>query len=163
MVCLGALAALPVARASESQRSPALWLVSIAVAALGVGLLLRRTSLVPASLVVVGGVYAAQLAVDDAPLDANAALVAAGLYLTAELAYWSLEERVHVQSEPGETLRRLGLVALLALGALLVAALLLASTDAVRARGLALDVLGALAAAAVLVLVLLTARGGARG
>jgi hypothetical protein len=163
VVCLGALAVLPVTRVSESQRSAAILLVAAAIAALGAGLAFRRSSLVPASLVVVGGVYAAQLAADDAPLDTNAALVAAGLYVTAELAYWSLEEREHVQGEAGETLRRLGLVALLALGALLAAAVLLAVTDSVRASGLALDVLGALAAAAVLLLVVLATRGSARG
>ncbi len=119
-------------------------------------------ALVPVSLVLLGGVYGMQLAVDDAPLDAAVVLVAAGLVVTAELAYWSLEERERVKTEPGEAFRRLALVAVLGLGALAVAALPLALVDVVRARGLAVDILGALAATAVLVAVVLAARGSGR-
>ncbi len=118
--------------------------------------------LVPVSLVVVGGIYAAQLTVDDARLDASAALVAAGLYLTAELAYWSLEERALVKGEPGEGLRRLATVAVLGLAAFVVAVVLVALADVVRARGLALDLLGAAAAAAALLAVWLAARGSGK-
>jgi polyferredoxin len=90
-----------------------------------------------------------------------APLFAAGLFVTAELAYWSLEERERVQTEPGTVLRRFAFVALLALGALIVAMLVLAVVDAVEAKGLALDVVGAAAAAAVLfVVVLVTQRLG---
>lgn len=114
--------------------------------------------LVPASLVLVGGVYAAQLTADAAGLDANAALFAAGLYLTAELAYWSLEERASVNGEPGEGLRRLAIVAVLGIAAFVVAVVLVALADVVRARGLAFDLLGAAAAASALLAVLLATR-----
>ena len=85
--------------------------------------------------------------------------VAAGLYVTAELAYWSLEERGRIEAGPGEGLRRLAVVAGLALVALLVAAALLALVDTVSARSLAVDVLGAAAAAGALLAVVLLARG----
>ena len=49
-------------------------------------------------------------------------------------------------------------MALLGVAAFLVAATLLALVDAVRARGLALDLLGALAAVTVLATVLVVAR-----
>jgi hypothetical protein len=49
-------------------------------------------------------------------------------------------------------------VSLLAVAAFLVAAFLLALVDAVRARGLALDLLGAIAAAAAIATVVVVAR-----
>ena len=89
---------------------------------------------------------------------AAAALVAAGLLVTAELGYWSLEERDEVRAEPGEDLRRVAFVSALALSRLLVAGLLLVLVEGVRAGGLAVDLLGAVAAGAVLLLVVVIAR-----
>jgi hypothetical protein len=60
---------------------------------------------------------------------------------------------------PGDDLRRLAYVAALGVGALLVAAVLLALADAIRARGLGVDVVGAVAAACALVAVVFFARG----
>ena len=105
-----------------------------------------------------GGLYGTQLAVDDTPLDGAAALVAAGLLVTAELGYWSLEERGTVKSEPGEGLRRAAFISALALCAVVAAELLLVLVEGVRAGGLAVDLLGAVAAGAVLLLVVVIAR-----
>lgn len=118
--------------------------------------------LVPLALALAGGAYAAQLAADDAPLDAAAPLVAAGLLVAAELAYWSLEEREHVSGDPGQGLRHLAYVAALGVVALVVGALLLALVDEVHVRGLALDVAGAFAAAAALTVILVAASGRGR-
>jgi hypothetical protein len=156
--CAVALAAVPLARGSDAVQETGLRVAAIALVALVAALVLGWSWLLPGSLVVLGGLYAAQLAVDDAALDTAAPVFAAGLYLTAELGYWSLEERERVQTEPGETLRRAGFVAVFGLGALLVASGLLALVDAVRAGGLAVDVLGAAAAAAALLAVVLYAR-----
>lgn len=82
--------------------------------------------------------------------------------LVAELAHWSLEERERVQGEPGDALRRVATIALLALAGLVAAALVLAVADAARTGGLAIDLLGAVAAAAVLLVVLLGARRSGR-
>jgi hypothetical protein len=139
-----------------------MWLAALAVASLVAALALGWSQFVPASLLLVGGVYAAQLAVDDAALDTSAVLVATGLYLAAELAYWSLEERARVRGEPGEALRRLAFVALLGLAAFVVAACLLAVADLVQARGLGIDLLGAAAAAAALLGIVVLARARAR-
>lgn len=125
-------------------------------------LVLGWPSLLPAPLVVLGGLYAAQLALDDPALDGAAPFVAAGLLVTAELAYWSLEERDAVRADPGENLRRAAFVALLSLVALLVGSLLLVLTDSVRAGGLAVDLLGAVAAGAVLLVVVVARRAGER-
>ena len=112
-------------------------------------------TLVAASLVLLGGMYGAELAIDDAPLDAATPFFAGGLLLVAELAYWAIEEREPISTDPGENLRRLAFVALLGLGALLTAALLLALVDVTRAGGLAIDLIGAAAAAAALLAVVL--------
>ena len=139
-------------------------LVPIALLALAAGLVRGWSVAVPVSLVLVGSLYAVQLVVDDAPLDAAAPVLAAGFLLTAELAYWSLEEREGIRVERGGALRRVTLVASLGIAGLVVTAGLLALVDAVRVRGLAIDVVGAAAAAATLLAVLAAAREcGRRG
>jgi hypothetical protein len=127
--------------------------------ALVAGIVLAWPSLVPVAAALAGGLYGVELAIADAPLDVAAPAVAAGLFLCAELAYWSLEERTRWRGDAGEGLRRVAVVAVLGASAFLVAAVLLALVDAVRARGLALDVLGAIAAVTVLATVLAAARG----
>ena len=134
----------------------------VALLALFAALVRGWAPLLPSALVLLGALYGAQLAIDDAQVDIAAPLVATGLVLVAELGYWSLEEREQVTGEPGDSLRRLAFVALLALGTLVVTASLLALVDAVRAGGLALDLLGAAAAAVALVAIVLAARDLAR-
>lgn len=133
-------------------------MAALGLLALVAALVLGWSSLVPVSLLLLGAAYAAQLLADDAALDAKAPIVAAGLLLVAELAYWSLEERDRVWSEPGDGLRRLGFVALLALLGLCVSGVVLAAADIARTGGLAVDLVGAAAAAAVLLVVALYAR-----
>ena len=133
---------------------------ALALLALVASLALGWPVLLPVSLVLLGGVYAAQLTVDDTTLDGAAPLFAAGLLAAAELGYWSLEEREPATVDPGEALRRVGFVALLVLAALLVAGVLLALVDGVRAGGLAVDLVGALAAALVLTVVIVAHRAG---
>jgi hypothetical protein len=133
----------------------------VAVVALIVVLVLGLSSFVPVPFLLVGGVYAVQLAVDDVPLDVAAPAFAAVLLVGVELAYWSLDARDRVRGEPGDDLRRLAYVAALGVGALLMSAVLLALVDAIRARGLGVDVLGAAAAALALLAVVAFAR--ARG
>jgi hypothetical protein len=123
---------------------------AIAVLALVAALVFGWLRLVPVSLVLVGSTYALYLAVDDTAVDSAAPAFAAGLFLAAELAYWSLEERDKVRTEAGELLRRVAIVAALAIGALVLGGGLLAIADAVRTRGLAIDLLGATAAASAL-------------
>ncbi len=139
-------------------------MAALALLALIGALVLGWTPLIPASLLLLGGLYGTQLAIDDAPLDGVAALVAAGLLVTAELGYWSLEERGTMKSEPGDGLRRAAFVSALALCAVVSAELLLVLVEGLRAGGLAVDLLGAVAAGAVLLLVVVIARrAGPRG
>lgn len=153
-----AVSALPLARASDDVFEVGLRVAIAAVLTLLAALVLGVPWLVPTALILLGGLYGGQLAFDDVPLDAAVAVVAAGLLVTAELAYWSLEERERAKTEGGEGLLRLAVVALYGMGALVVAVTLLALVDAVRARSLAVDLVGAMAAAAALAAVVLLAR-----
>lgn len=117
---------------------------------------------VPPAIVLACASYAAELAIDDAPLDVLAPVLAAVVLVAAELAYWSIEERARTTSDSGAALRHGAFVAGLGLGALFLGSLLLGLVDAVHARSLALDVTGTIAAAAALVVVVVVGRGRAR-
>jgi hypothetical protein len=125
---------------------------------LAVGLLLRVPTAVPAAIVLVGGEYALVLSIDDSALDTRAAVVAAGLLVIAELSYWSLELRAEITDEPGSYTRRLAVLALLALGALALSGVLLAVVDLAGREGLAVEIAGAAAAFAAVVLLWSLAR-----
>jgi hypothetical protein len=153
---------VPLVRGDESFREAGARVAAVACLVLVAALVLGWTSLVPVSVVLVGGLYAAELAIDDAPLDAATTGMAVALLVAAELAYWSLDERYPIPGDPGEGLRRAALVAVTGVGAAVVAALLLALVDAIRTRSLAVDLVGAVAAVAVFVTVLLAARAQGR-
>jgi hypothetical protein len=135
-------------------------LCGLAFVSLVAAVVLGWSPLVPLAAGLVGATYAVHLAADDPSLDARAALLGGGLLLTAELAYWSLEERERVGTEPGEFFRRLGLLLGLAMGALGAGIALLIVADLIRTGGLAIDLLGAAAAGAALLVVVLFARRG---
>jgi hypothetical protein len=118
------------------------------------GLVVRVPATVPAGLALLGSGYALLLALEDTPLDLRAAAVAAGLLAIAELAYWSLELRADVTDEPGSHARRFAAVALLSLGALAVSGGLLALVDVAGREGVAVEIVGACAALAALLLLL---------
>jgi len=149
-------------RGGESFQEAGARVGAVAFVALVAGVVLGWAPLIPLAAALAGGLYAAELAIADAPLDVAAPAVATGLLLCTELGYWSLEERTRWLGEVGDGLRRAAFVALLGAAAFLVATVLLAAVDAVRAQGLALDLLGAVAAAAALAIVLLVSRGPGR-
>jgi hypothetical protein len=154
------LAVLPLSRASEEVAEWGTWIAIASILALVAGLLYAWPSLITAALIGLGGIYGAQLAIDDEPLDLAAVFVGAGVLLTLELAHWSVEERERVKTAPGESWRRLAFVCLLGVTAVGASALLVALVDLVRARGLAIDLLGTLAAATAIVAVVVLARRG---
>ena len=157
-MCLLAVDAVPLARGDATFQAVGARVAAVAFLALVAALVLGWPSLVPVAVALAGGIYALELAIDDVPLDVAAPAVAVGLLLAAELAYWSLDERERAVGDPGEGLRRAAYAVLLGVATLVIAGVLLALVDGVRARGLALDLVGAVAAAAVLVTVLVTAR-----
>jgi hypothetical protein len=149
---------VPIVRGDETFQEFDVRVAAVAFVALLAAIVQGWSWLVPVAIALTGGSYAVELAIDDAPLDLAAPVVAVGLLLAAELAYWSLDERSRVPGDLGQGLRRAALVALAAVGALVVASALLALVDEVRGRGIALDLLGAVAAVAVVITALTTAR-----
>lgn len=130
----------------------------LAAIVLAAGLATRIALAVPVAVALLGVEYVALLAVEGEALDTRAPLVASALLAVAELAYWSLELRGGVTDEPGTYARRLALLAGLLLAVTTFGVVLLAVVEAVRARGPAVDVLGATAAVAALLLLALAAR-----
>ena len=141
---------VPLLRGDEIFQEVDVRVAAVALVALVASVVRGWPVLVPVALTLVGGTYAAELAVDDAPLDQAAPAIAVGLFLAAELAYWSLDERRPSVGDPGLGLRRAAFVAASGLAFVLASSGLLVVVDEVRARGLALDLLGAVAAVGVL-------------
>jgi hypothetical protein len=131
-----------------------------AVVLLGAGAALRAPVLVAPAAAFLGAGYAIGSAVDGGATDLEAPLVGAALLLTCELAYWSHELRTTSPDEPGAAPRRAAWLALLAAAAYLAGAVVLASADLVRVEGIAVETIGALAAAIVVGGVVVLARGG---
>jgi len=155
---VGALAAVPVARGDGAVEAASVRLAAVALVVLVAGLVLGWARLVPVSIALAAGSYAAELVLDGAPLDPAAPLLAVAALLAAELGYWSLEERESARGEPAEELRHAVFAAGLGVAALVVGVALLVLADLVRTEGLALDVAGASAAAAVLAAIVLASR-----
>jgi hypothetical protein len=111
------------------------------------------------ALALSGAAYAAFLAVDEPPLDARAAGVAAALVAVGELAGWSRELQAISTDEPGGAWRRPAWIAAVAIAALLVVWGLLAVVDVARVEGLAVEAVGAACALAALLVASRLARG----
>ena len=101
MACLVGLAVVALLGADDVAVAVGVRLGGLAFLSLVAAVVLGWSPLVALSVGLVGAAYATHLALDDPTLDGKAALLGAGLLLTAELAYWSLEEREHVANEPG--------------------------------------------------------------
>jgi hypothetical protein len=153
---------VPLARGDGAFEQAGARVAIIAFVALVAAVVLGWSPLVPVAVALVGGTYAVELVIDDAPLDVSVPVIALGLLFAAELAYWSLDERCRAPGEGSQGLRRAALVALGGVVGLVVATALLVLVDEVRTRSLALDLVGALAAAAVLAMVLVAARTQSR-
>jgi hypothetical protein len=107
-------------------------------------LMARQPALLPLGLAGVGAAYALFLSLGRDAVDPRAPLVAAMLLLAAEFGFWSLEAR-DARPERAALFRRLLLMAAVALGAALVASLLLVAAADVSG-GVGLEALGVLAA-----------------
>lgn len=144
---------------SEGDRARALLAIGVAgVGVLVLGTAIGQTMAIAAGVVILGGGYALHLVLDDPALDPRAALVAAGLLLTAELGCWSIELRRELTREPGRHPRRLVAEVALCLGGLLVSSLVLAAADLGHVGGIPVELAGALAAVALVWLGLTTLR-----
>ncbi len=157
-----ATAGLIAARASEQLAIGAAALGAGGVVALGVGLILRTPVLVAPAAALLGGAYALSLAVDGEAPDRQAPLVGVALLLVCELGFWAHELQTTSPDEPGSRSRHVAWLALLAAGALLPGFALLALADLLRFEGIAVEVLGAAAAAAAIAGLIALTRGGRR-
>ena len=150
--------------AFSALRAGRLELVVAAVGLLGVLLLLvalagQLPAVVAWAVALLGAAYATALLLRGGTIDGLAPVVAVGLLLTAELAYWSLEP--HLPSDRGIARRRAQRLALLALVGGGVSALVLAASEAAGRGGLGLEALGVAAAAGALAVVAWLSRSAA--
>lgn len=129
----------------------------IAAGLLGGALVLQQPVAIPGAVVMLAAPYVALVAFETESLDARAPLVAALLFAIAELAYWSLELRGTLADEAGTYLRRLSVLAVLALATVIGGTAVLALAAAVGARGTGVDVVGAAAALLAVALLALAA------
>jgi len=132
------------------------WLIAalggLAVLSLAWALVMRWTTPLAWGLALLGAEYAAWLAARGVDVDTRAPLYAAGLLLTAELAFDGLERSV-VRSE-AEVVARRGLqLAGLAVGAVAVGSVVLAAATIPVGGSVALTVLGVAAATLALALI----------
>ena len=121
------------------------------------GLILKQPIVIPAAIVVLAAPYVAALGFEIDGIDTRAPLLAALLFVVAELAYWSLELRGTLADEPGTHLRRVALLATLAVVTIAAGTLMLAVVERVAARGVAIDLAGAVAAVGAIALLALAA------
>jgi hypothetical protein len=130
----------------------------LACALLALGLVLRWPLTVPwAALTAAAGYILSRHAHTTA--DGGAAVVGALLLLTAELAWWSIDDDARIPQERAVLVRRVSTLAALVVGSAAVGAFLLATAAVSAPAGIAVAALGVAAAlgAAALVLRLLRA------
>ncbi len=105
-----------------------------------------------------GVAYGIALLVHGSGVDDAAPLVAIGLFLCAELASWSIDERLRIPAERSVVLARALALGGLAFASLAVASLAVALAAAPAGSGLAWTVLGAAGAVAVVAVAVRLAR-----
>jgi hypothetical protein len=127
----------------------------VAAALLTAGLVIRRPIGIPAAIVLLAAPYVAVLGFEVDGLDTRAPLIAALLFTVAELAYSSLELRGTLADEPGTYLRRLALLAALAMGTIAGGTVVLVVAEQVAADGPAFEIAGAAAAVGAIALLAL--------
>ncbi len=128
------------------------------VAVVTVALVLGRAGLVGPALILLAAGYGTRLAGLDPGLDGRTPLAAAELVAAGELAYLSISLRLPVAQARGLVGGRAVFAVFEALGAALVAALVLAAAGLPSAGGAGGDTLGVVAAAVALGLVAFLAR-----
>lgn len=108
-----------------------------------------NAALVAWPVALLGVAYAIALVVHGSSVDDGAPFVAVGLFLCAELASWSIDERLGIPAERGVVLARAFALCGLATASLAVAALAVALAAAPAGAGLAWTIVGAASAVAV--------------
>ena len=130
---------------------------AVASLLLTLGLVLRRPIAIPTAVVVLTAPYVARLGFEIDGIDTRAPLIAALLLAVAELAYWSLELRGTLSDEPGTYLRRVALLAGLAVATIAAGTVVLALVEQAGDGGAAVDIAGAAAAVGAIALIAVAA------
>src|SRR5207247_2924396 len=129
-----------------------------ALVMLCVGLAARGSAALAAGIALLGAEQAVRLVTGPSSVDPWTPVYAAGLLLTAELAWWSIEQRVPAWSQPGIVLRRLlVIVGLCAAGAALAAMIVVAAGSPLEG-GVGLELAGVVGAVAAVAVVAALAR-----
>jgi hypothetical protein len=128
------------------------------VLALCVGLAARWGAALAFGVGLLGAQQAVWLARGPDALDAWTPLYAGAFLLVAELAWWSLEQRVPAWAERGMALRRLVTVLFACTGGCVMAALVVIAAGLPIHGGFGLELAGVLAATAALAVVAAVAR-----
>jgi hypothetical protein len=126
------------------------------------GLALRRSAPLVAGFVLLGAEQAVRLTGGPAHADKWTPLYAAGFLLAAELAWWSIEPRVPAFSELRVLVSRVAVVAGCCAGGALLAALVVLAAGVPLEGGVALELVGVLAAAAAVAVVAAVAHSSVR-
>jgi hypothetical protein len=129
-----------------------------ALAVLLAGLILRWSAALAVGVGLLGAQQATRLALGPEAVDEATPLIATGLLLVAELAWWSVEPRVPAWGQLGVLARRLGTLVLTCVAALAVSAVVVVAAGAPVNGGTLLELVGVVAAAAALALVAAVAR-----
>jgi len=129
----------------------------LALVLIAAGLAGRWPGVLAFGLALLAGQYATALLLEREVIDPGAPLYAGGFVLAAELGFWSLEEDV-VPAERALLGRRLVASLAVALGSLMLAALVLVGSQIGVGAGLAVEAAGIAAAAGILAVVARLAR-----
>jgi len=134
------------------------WVLLLALGAAGVlclllGLAARWSAALFLGIGFLGAEQTVRLATGPSTVDPWAPAYAAGLLLTAELAWWSIEPRIAAWWEVGISLRRVGAIVGMCAAGALVAALVVLAAGAPLAGGVGLELVGVAAAVAALAVV----------
>lgn len=108
-----------------------------------------HAAVIPWTVALLAVAYGVALVVRGRHLDEGAPLVAVGLLLCAELASWSIDERLAIPAEWAVVRVRALALGALALASLVVAALAVGLSAAPTGSGLAWTVLGAVSAVGI--------------
>jgi hypothetical protein len=158
LVAASALALAALAQGAGAWTGPLGALGAAGVVLVAFALVRGRAGLVGPALILLAAAYAVRLEALDPGLQGRTPLAAAALVAAGELAYLSISLRLPVAQERGLVAGRVAFAAFEAIGAGLVAALVLAAAGLPAAGGAAGDALGVGAAAVALGLVAALAR-----
>ena len=148
-MALGAAAVI-----DAESRAPVLAAAGAAILILGFGLSTRRSGAIPIALLLVGALHV----IPEGDRSIGTVIYGSGLLLTAELAYWSIDEHGRRLVEPGVFAPRLLAILAVVAAGIPASALVLMAADVDISRSAASTAAGATAIVACVALLAAMAR-----